>query len=103
MHIIHCYHCLVQVIDMPLLFETGFYKLTRPRVLVACGPAVQLQRLMSRDGSSKEAAQARINSQMPLEAKVKLADVVIHNDGDMQELQQQVSQNSACAAPRVAC
>jgi hypothetical protein len=27
---------------MPLLFETGFYRVTQPKVLVACSPAVQV-------------------------------------------------------------
>ncbi len=31
-----------QVMDMPLLFETGAYMLTWPRVLVAADPATQV-------------------------------------------------------------
>ena len=34
---------LAQVIDMPLLFETGAYMLTWPRVLVAADPATQVR------------------------------------------------------------
>eukprot|EP00878_Enallax_costatus_P041383 GHUV01048131.1.p1 GENE.GHUV01048131.1~~GHUV01048131.1.p1 ORF type:complete len:107 (-),score=8.40 GHUV01048131.1:129-449(-) len=50
----------------------------------------QLRRLMLRDGSTEEAAQARITSQMPLAHKVQLADRVLNNDGDVEVLQQQV-------------
>lgn len=32
----------LQVMDMPLLFETGAYLLTWPRVLVAADPATQV-------------------------------------------------------------
>lgn len=80
----------VLVIDMPLLFETGFYRLTRPRMLVACSPEVQRQRLMQRDKLLQAAADARIASQMPLHQKRQLADVVVDNDGSLEELQHKV-------------
>ena len=82
----------VVVVDMPLLFETGFYRLTRPRVLVACSPDVQRQRLMQRDKLAQAAADARIASQMPLERKRQLADVVLENDASLAQLEQQVQQ-----------
>lgn len=82
----------VCVVDMPLLFESGFYRLTRPRVLVACSPATQLRRLMQRDALERAAAKARIAAQMPLGAKRRLADVVLENDGSPAELRQQVGQ-----------
>ena len=51
---------------------------------------LQLQRLMRRDGSSSDEAQARIDAQLPLSVKEQLADVVLHNDGDIGQLQDQV-------------
>lgn len=51
---------------------------------------LQLQRLMLRDGSSAADAQARIDAQLPLATKEQLADVVLHNDSDIQQLQAQV-------------
>jgi hypothetical protein len=51
---------------------------------------VQLQRLMLRDGSTQADAQARIDAQLPLAQKERLAHVVIRNDGDIQQLQEQV-------------
>ena len=75
---------------MPLLFESGFYLLTRPRVLVACSPATQLRRLMQRDALERAAAEARMAAQMPLEAKRRLADVVIENDRSLEALRAQV-------------
>ena len=80
------------VIDMPLLFETGFFRATGENVLVACSPGVQLRRLMARDGVRPEAAAARVAAQMPLEQKRKLADVVLENDGGVEELQRQVQE-----------
>lgn len=43
-----------------------------------------------RDTSSREAAVSRINSQMPISTKVKLADFVIDNDSAREALDGQV-------------
>lgn len=76
---------------MPLLFETGAFKLTRPRVLVACDTQTQLFRLMARDASTESAARSRMIAQMPLEAKRKLADVVIDNSSTLDSTRAQAS------------
>lgn len=70
------------MVDMPLLFETGFYHVCQENVLIRCSPTVQLRRLQSRDGLGVEEAQSRINAQMPLESKVRLATMVVDNDND---------------------
>lgn len=80
------------VVDMPLLFESGFHLLCRPRVLVACSPTVQLARLVQRDALERAAATARMAAQMPLAAKRRLANIVLDNDGTPQQLQTQVEQ-----------
>ena len=49
-------------------------------------PEVQVQRLMERNGYSKEDALARIHSQMLLDDKRPYADVIINNDGTPDEL-----------------
>ena len=77
---------------MPLLFESGTHRFTRPRVLVACDEQIQLKRLMARNGLTAQQASARISSQMPLEAKRNLADVVIDNSGDLDATQNQVNE-----------
>lgn len=78
------------VVDMPLLFESGFSRLTRPTVLVACSADTQLRRLLARDALEAAAAEARIASQMPLADKRRLADVTLDNDGSPAELEHQV-------------
>jgi dephospho-CoA kinase len=45
---------------------------------------------MQRDGCSVADAKARIAAQMPLDTKVQLADSVLHNDGSLEQLQEQV-------------
>lgn len=51
---------------------------------------IQLQRLMTRDNSSREDASARLNSQLPIAQKVEYADIVLDNSGTVQDLEQQV-------------
>lgn len=82
----------VAVVDMPLLFETGFFRVARPNVLVTCRPGVQLNRIVQRDGLQPQAAAARIAAQMPLEQKRQLASIVLDNSGDMQHLRVQVQE-----------
>ena len=80
----------VTVIDMPLLFETGFFRITKPHnVLVWCSPATQLARLQARDGLATKDAEAIIAAQMPVERKKALADVVIENEGSLAALEKQ--------------
>jgi dephospho-CoA kinase len=52
---------------------------------------IQLQRLMKRDGSSREEASARLNSQLPISDKMDYADMIIENSGSIQELEQEVA------------
>ena len=47
---------------------------------------VQVARAAARDASTADEARARIRAQMPLAAKVKLADFVIDNTGTLADL-----------------
>jgi dephospho-CoA kinase len=49
-----------------------------------------LERLKARSGFNEEDAKARIRSQMTNEERIKLADVVINNDGTLDELKAKV-------------
>lgn len=72
--------------DVPLLFETGFDRLTDETWLVAAPERVQIQRLMARDGMNAQQALLRIRAQMPLAQKCALADYVLENDGTVAQL-----------------
>ena len=81
----------VVILDAPLLFETKvFCYLIKFSVVVYVKPQIQLQRLMARNGYSSPEAQQRINSQMPLDDKVRQARYVIDNSGEKDELRCQV-------------
>ncbi|KAF8971914.1 dephospho-CoA kinase-domain-containing protein [Flammula alnicola] len=78
------------IMDVPLLIEGGLWQWVGLVVVVYCSDELQLQRLMQRDGSSREEASARLNSQLPISQKVPYADIVIDNSGTKQELETQV-------------
>jgi len=67
----------IGIIDAALMIESGGYKRFDKLIVVHCRPEVQLERLMLRNGLSRDEAQARINSQMPQEEKQKFADFLI--------------------------
>ncbi len=75
--------------DAALICEMGNAKKYKPLIVVSCPKEIQLERLMKRNTLTKEQAEARINSQMPAEEKVKLADYVIDTS---KEIEYSVSQ-----------
>lgn len=75
--------------DIPLLYETGGETLCERVVVVACSPNVQLDRLVKRKSLKGSEAEQMINSQMPLEEKIKRADHVVWNNGDRATLMEQ--------------
>jgi dephospho-CoA kinase len=82
----------VVVLDIPLLFESKLTAMVEKTILVYVDSDIQLQRLVARNKLSIADAQARINSQMPLSEKIKLADGVIQNNGSLDETKQQLLQ-----------
>jgi dephospho-CoA kinase len=78
------------VLDIPLLFETGWDKFVNAVWVVYVDEATQLRRLQERDGFDEIASRRRIASQMSLEVKKGKADVVIDNRGLPEAMIQQV-------------
>ncbi len=68
--------------DAALIVEWGVQRRYRPLVVVACSRQTQLRRLKVRSGLNDSQALAMIEAQLPLEAKVQVADYVIPNDKD---------------------
>ena len=67
--------------EAAILFESGAYQDVNTSVLVIAPEDVRLQRVMKRDGSSKEEVLQRMKNQWTQERKAKLADHIINNDG----------------------
>ncbi|HEV2860096.1 MAG TPA: dephospho-CoA kinase [Pyrinomonadaceae bacterium] len=72
----------VAVVDAALLIESGGYKRFDKVVVVHCRPELQVERLMRRNGLSREEAGRRIAAQMPQEEKLRHADYTIDTSGD---------------------
>lgn len=81
----------VVVLDIPLLFESKLTYMVNKTLLVYVDLDTQLRRLMERNNLSSDEAKARIQSQMPLEEKIKLADAVINNNGLVTDTQRQLA------------
>jgi len=75
--------------DIPLLYETGGETLCDRVVVVACSEKVQLARLRKRMSITSAEAKHMINSQMPLEEKIRRANHMVWNNGDRASLMEQ--------------
>jgi dephospho-CoA kinase len=78
------------VLAIPLLFEAQMTDLVTEIWVVTCDPSTQLDRIMKRDSLTAQAAQIRIQSQMPLADKITLADVVLDNSRAIVDLERQI-------------
>lgn len=78
------------IYDVPLLFEKNLRLEFDASVLIWCDRQQQQTRLMTRSQLTLEEAEARIQSQMRLIEKVKLADHCIDNSTDENQLALQV-------------
>lgn len=72
---------------IPLLVETGQQDDFDVLVVVDVDPAVQRERLMSRPGMSATQAERRIAAQATRAQRNAAADIVLPNDGSLDELQ----------------
>lgn len=79
-------------LDVPLLFEASYDKLVDEKWLVYVSRDTQLRRLMSRNDFNHDEAVRRIDSQMSLEEKKKLSDVIINNNADRKRLRRQLDE-----------
>ncbi len=80
----------VVIVDVPLLIELNLGYLFPRIIVVRVSPQTQLARLMQRDGISEEAAATILKAQLPADEKAGFADVVIDNDGTLEETAGQV-------------
>ncbi len=83
-------HQLV-VYDVPLLYEVGMEGEFDRVVVVYVPRAVQVERLLARDGISTAEAAQRLAAQMDIEEKARRADEVLDNTGTPEQLRQQVA------------
>ena len=76
--------------EAALLVETGQHENLDALVVVTAPEQEQIQRTIARDGLTTPEARARIAAQLPLAAKIEVADHIIDNAGSLLETHRQV-------------
>jgi dephospho-CoA kinase len=89
---IKVYHKVSELVgfDSALIIESGEADNFRPLIVVHCAQKLQLERLMLRNGLTRDEAMARISSQLPQEKKLKFADFTINTSGSIEHTTERV-------------
>lgn len=75
------------IYSAPLLFEIGFKPFEFNKIIVIFAPKnACLKRIIARDFCTMSEALLWYNSQIPIEYKIKYADIVTDNQGTVEEL-----------------
>ncbi len=70
------------VFDVPLMTESSAWRARVQRIAVVdCSAETQIQRVMQRNGWSRQMVEDIIRQQAPRERRRRIADAVIYNDG----------------------
>lgn len=78
------------IVDVPLMYEKGYDEWMDQVAVVYCTPEQQLNRLMKRNQLTEKEAKQRINSQLPIEMKKLLAEIVFDNSANLKQTLEQV-------------
>lgn len=76
--------------EIPLLYEAGWDDLCDKVWCITAPEKIRIARVMERDGISRRQAKMRIKRQMEEDEKTARADVVIYNEGTLEELKEKV-------------
>ncbi|MBI4418938.1 MAG: dephospho-CoA kinase [Ignavibacteriales bacterium] len=82
---------VVVLIEAALIFESGLYRELDLVVVVDALEDIRLRRLRERDGVGEAEIRGRMASQWPPEKKAGLADIVIGNNGGLDDLRRNVT------------
>jgi len=81
------------IFSVPLLVESGLNKQANRVLVIDVTPEVQLERLLSRDGTTLTQARAMISAQMPREKRNRMADDIIDNSGTLAQFVDQLKRH----------
>ncbi|PKO53185.1 MAG: dephospho-CoA kinase [Betaproteobacteria bacterium HGW-Betaproteobacteria-2] len=80
-----------QIIAVPLLFESERYqKLVNRTLLIDCDENLQISRTTARSGLSRAEVEAIMRAQMPRAERLRKADDIISNNGNLTNLRQKI-------------
>ncbi|MDP6102141.1 MAG: dephospho-CoA kinase [Dehalococcoidia bacterium] len=80
----------VVVLDAAVLIEAGWTDATDEVWVVTSPETHVIQRIQTRNNLTEEQVRARMNSQMSTVERVQHADIVVDNDGSLEELRRKV-------------
>jgi dephospho-CoA kinase len=80
----------IVILDAPLLIEAGLETIVDKLIVVTLTRKKQIERILKKHALKKSDIIKRIEAQMPLEKKVRLADFIIDNNGSVQTTKKQV-------------
>ena len=78
------------ILDAPLLFESGWDKITDTTIVVKALRRQQIERAQKRLGITRSNVMRRLANQMPLKKKCDMADIIIDNSRDLIGTRKQV-------------
>ena len=79
-----------QIIVVPLLTSSPLKEFVDRVLVIDCEKETQIKRLVSRDAESFEQAKKILAAQSSREGRLAIADDVIRNDGDLEQLRERV-------------
>jgi len=79
-------------VSVPQLYETGWEVYFDYVLLIIADDKVRLERLLKRNNITEDAAQKRLAAQISQEEKIKKADFVIDNSGNIENTRLQLKQ-----------
>ncbi|MET9069187.1 dephospho-CoA kinase [Streptosporangium sandarakinum] len=82
----------IVVYDVPLLAENGLAPMYDVVVVVDAADDVRIARLVELRGMARQDAEARIAAQASREDRLKVADIVVPNEGSLEELAARVEE-----------
>ncbi len=80
----------IAVIEAAILIETGGYRRFDRLILTVCPEEMQIRRHRERSGETEAETRARLDRQMPLEAKRRYADYIIDTSGSRDDTDRRV-------------
>ncbi len=75
---------------IPLLFEAGFTDICSETWLLYCTVEQQYERLKRRNNFTYKQSKLRIESQLSIDQKIRMSDIIIDNSGSMQSCFNQI-------------
>lgn len=82
----------IVVIDAALLVETGYYRDVDEVVVVTSTTKQQIERLRRREQMAQEMARGIIDSQVSGEERIKVADIIIRNEGSRKKTERKAKE-----------